>query len=992
MTGRWALGGLLIALVVAYTAPIAGLVLMALVAVVALYWRPRTADGVTGASGDPRLDLLEGRIVALELQVSELRAQASTVTLPRQPARPAPPPPPQPRSEPESWPAPLPKPPLQQPPPAQPPRPARPTPPRKPRRELDLSKLLGAFGLAAAGGIVTVLGIVFFFVLAVNRGWINPELRLAFGAAASVGVFSAGFWLRRRFGTTHAALAAVGAGIAGAYATLLAATAMYGFVPEAWALVAAAGIAGVATVVALRWKAELVAALGLVGALLVPLMTVVEDGDFTQIGTAFAAVVFAATAVVALRERWGILLIAGIVASFPQAAGLVLQSHATDWVVVGITALYCALYIAVATLVQLISKARLDPLTASVTLAAAALAAASSAQLFDGEVGGWSREGLALLVVAAAYLGLGAAFFRRVRDFSTLLWAVGLTLLAVAGAELLSEGWLAVAWAGEAAVLAWVAEVTKERRFRLASAAYFVLALAFTFGHEAPVTDLFERSLHPAMGVPSVLAVAAAGLLLAWLWRRPQEAREDEGPFAALLTTIANALSTGRAAFVWLSGTLLLYAASLGLLELFVWLADGEVSAGFQRGQVAVSALWALVALVLAETGGRLRRLDLSIGGISLISVAILKTTLYDDTALRPGRWALAFLLVGAGALLTGFEYQRLNRLRWTSLRPEAAGVILASAILGAIAVAELAGGTWNGVDVLGGALVLLAVPYVVLSAAVFRAPGLRGLATLLWAIPLTIAGVALFFLLFDAWLALALAAASALLSVLALAVREPRLQFASALYLVTALGYTLVLEAPPRDFVFATAHPGGGVPSLAAVALAAVVFGLCARHPAPAQQEPFSWSQQITLDGLLGAARSWQPWYRLIAFAGAGVVALYALSLGILELAELVSGAGVDTDFQRGHTAVSAAWGAIGLCLLTVGLLRGSRGIRLAGFALYGISIAKLFLYDLTYSSPMGRPLSFLAVGILLLASGFFYQRLSERMEERETTRPGTS
>ena len=68
-------------------------------------------------------------------------------------------------------------------------------------------------------------------------------------------------------------------------------------------------------------------------------MTVVEDGDFTQIGTAFAAVVFAATAVVALRERWGILLIAGIVTSFPQAAGLVLQSHATDWVVVGITAL-----------------------------------------------------------------------------------------------------------------------------------------------------------------------------------------------------------------------------------------------------------------------------------------------------------------------------------------------------------------------------------------------------------------------------------------------------------------------------------------------------------------------------------------------------------------------------------------------------------------------------------------------------------------------------
>jgi uncharacterized membrane protein len=217
---------------------------------------------------------------------------------------------------------------------APPPRPARPAPqpkarrPARPRREIDLSKLFGAFGLAAAGGIVTVLGIVFFFVLAVNRGWINPELRLVFGAAVSVGVFAAGVWLRRRFGTTHAALAAVGAGIAGAYATLLAATALYGFVPELGALAAAAGIAAVATVVATAWRAELVAALGLVGALLVPLMTVVEDGELTLIGTSFVAVVLTAAAAVALHERWRLLLVAGIVAAFPQIAGLVVQSGA----------------------------------------------------------------------------------------------------------------------------------------------------------------------------------------------------------------------------------------------------------------------------------------------------------------------------------------------------------------------------------------------------------------------------------------------------------------------------------------------------------------------------------------------------------------------------------------------------------------------------------------------------------------------------------------
>ena len=924
-----------------------------------------------------RLEVLEQRLAALEHEVADLRIQVRgpdaaarehpAVVVRVREIRPQAPPP--------------------RPVPAPASRPARPTRPARPRREYDLSKLFGAFGLAVAGGIVTVLGIVFLFVLAVNRGWINPELRLLFGAAASAGVFAAGVWLRRRFGTTYAALASVGAGIAGAYATLVAATALYGFVPELGALAAAAAIAAVATVVAVSWKAELVAGLGLIGALLVPLMTLVEDGELTLIGTSFVAVVFTATALVALQERWRLLLVAGIVASFPQIAGLVAQSEATDWAVVWLAALFWGLFVAAAAGAQLTSKSRLAPLAATLVLAAAALAAFTSSLLFDGDAGGWSREGLALLVAACAYLALGATFLRRERDFATLLWAVGLTFVAVAAAELLSGGWLAVAWAGEAAVLAWVGQAARERRFSLAATAYLVLALAYALLYEAPFTDLFRLTAHPAHGVPSVLAVAAAALLLAWFFRRPPERAEGEGPVSSWITDLTVGLHRGRSAFLWLAGGLVVYAASLGLLELGAWLgkmASEDPRISFEWGHVAVTGLWSLVALSLVEVGGRLQRLDLPLAGLGLIGVSALKTIRFDVAELDGELRALAFLLVAGGALLSGFEYQRLGPERRQGLRPEAAAAILVSVILGAAAVVELADGTWNGIDVQGGSLLLLALPYALLAAAAFRTPRLRDLATLLWAIPLTVAGAALFLLLADVWLVLALAAASALLSVLALVAREPRFQVASALYLLTALVYTLAFEAPPRDFVVAAEHPGAGVPSLVLVVLAAVVFGMCARHEPPAERAPFSWSQTITFAGLLGAIRSWQSSYRAIVFAGAGILALYALSLGILELAELASRATVETDFQRGHTAVSAAWGAVGLCLLTLGLVRRSRGIRLAGFALYGISIAKLFLYDLTYSSPMGRPLSFLAVGFLLLASGFFYQRLSERMEVR--------
>src|SRR5262249_58886535 len=75
-----------------------------------------------------------------------------------------------------------------------------------------------------------------------------------------------------------------------------------------------------------------------------------------------------------------------------------------------------------------------------------------------------------------------------------------------------------------------------------------------------------------------------------------------------------------------------------------------------------------------------------------------------------------------------------------------------------------------------------------------------------------------------------------------------------------------------------------------------------------------------------------------------AGGIALYALSLGILEVAEHVSGASIETDFERGHTAVSALWALVGLALLVAGLLRGSGAIRYAGLALFGRPLAESF------------------------------------------------
>ena len=283
-----------------------------------------------------RIDEFARRLAALERELAELRRLA-------QPASAAPLVPPPPVVPPEpvvAAPRPLP------PPPAR--IPAPPTPPRV-RREVDWSMFLGAKALAWAGGAVTLLGIVFFFVLAVNRGWIGPVTRVLLGSIASAAVFGAGVYVKRRFEDLYvSALAAVGAGIAGGYMTLLASKVLYDLVPDWTALAIAVVIAGVGVATALAWSSELIAGLGLIGATLAPAAIGLQTGDVSAAGTGFAALVFAGTATVAIRKQWRNLLVAGVVASLPQVVVLVAQAEPTEWNVVATAALFWLLYLGAA--------------------------------------------------------------------------------------------------------------------------------------------------------------------------------------------------------------------------------------------------------------------------------------------------------------------------------------------------------------------------------------------------------------------------------------------------------------------------------------------------------------------------------------------------------------------------------------------------------------------------------------------------------------------
>ncbi len=75
--------------------------------------------------------------------------------------------------------------------------------------------------------------------------------------------------------------------------------------------------------------------------------------------------------------------------------------------------------------------------------------------------------------------------------------------------------------------------------------------------------------------------------------------------------------------------------------------------------------------------------------------------------------------------------------------------------------------------------------------------------------------------------------------------------------------------------------------------------------------------------------------------------------------------------------------WGIYGAALMVLGVLRRMRLVRVTGLGLLIVSVVKLFAYDSGALEQEYRVIAFLALGALLVAGGFLYQRHSSAVRE---------
>ena len=754
-----------------------------------------------------------------------------------------------------------------------------------PRSIGDIEDLLSGRILAWVGGLAIFLGAAFFLSLAFSRGWIGPEGRVGIGIGASILMLAAGGWFfERREPIVGHVLVAVGLGVMSL--SLLAATSFYDLIGVEVALLGTLVSALVAAIIAIRANSQVVALYGLIAALAAPPI-LGADADGTTI--AFLSLTLVGTTAIALFRSWSWLPAAAFMLTVFQIGAWINDDASVGAGLIALAGFWLLNVVAAGgeEIRHRSRKAILRTVSATVLLGNAAFVVWGGFQLLDGANDEW--RGLFLVIVGLAHALVGGWFLGE-RDerhpFGLLAAGTGIAAVSMAIPVQLGGPVVPIAWAAEAAALAWVYAMRRNGY----SVGVAIVLLAGALAHVAIIEYPFWEFGEPVAETPFLNG------------------------------------SGGTLAFI------------LGALLVGGWL---------------VRLVEARIGLAVLGAGLLLYVLPFELSGIWLLA-------------------ALATLAVAVFALdqwldrLPGFAVAPRWDLRRALLLPAAAAAAFAAAHALAFDLPLDDVATWDQPatpftsDQTLAAGILIAAALATATVARWRAARIAGI--------LAATGVAAYLMPFElrpAAMVVAWVLLSGGLLLVTTRLRDERNALTVGVATLAALGLavTVARVAPPeRLFVDAGSridHPAflsGATAALAALAL--------------------------LLSGLAWRYRE-RPEARWLV-VGAGALGVYLLSVGTVDIFQSRVGGETSLDSleKQAQVALSILWAVLGVTAFVAGILRGrtlSGGpLRGAGLALLALATGKVFIYDMASLDASYRVLSFIGLGVLLLASSYVYQRLT--------------
>ncbi|HZU13675.1 MAG TPA: DUF2339 domain-containing protein [Chloroflexota bacterium] len=786
--------------------------------------------------------------------------------------------------------------------------------------------LIGGRWLNRIGAVALILGMAFFLKYAIDNNWISEPIRVGIGLAVGLSLLE-GARRTYRKALPIFAQGLVGAGLATLYLSLYAASTLYHLIPTPVALVAMGAVTALAFAQALYYNSLAVAVLAWMGGFAtVPLLGLSTSDEAGVIGYV-CLLVAGMLGIVARRDDWFVLEPLAMAATYVIYFGwYVQQGESVPTLTAAIAlSLFWILFFASDVWRIVTRRTTCAGLRHVLGSANAAVYLGGMAPL----IANGSRMGLFCLALGTVHLAAILFGKRRLTaDRLDARYVLTAIILAVVATPLLTSGFLVpMLWSVEALVL-------------LAAGVRWKLWYAWW-----PAVWLYGIAIVILLGTPGALAQPA-------------------GNFLPLLNERA-------LAFLVLAGSLI---AGSQLLHRLPHRKAGAFVTGFQYAWCAL-----LFVLLTVETNDVFRRQMLGTGPLTRFGLEQIRSLFVATVWMVFGlpfvvaglrRRVFSFLSVGLAAAAlaaglgagAGFLYQPIERFtpivnhRVLFVVLLLGGLILVRRLLTSARDAY----PWIDTAITAYQAVILLFGFELVSAEIhdyFRhatgmyaeSGGTSGyfveLMTLsavwlLYSFPLVRHGIR-----------------SRALSVLLIGL--------GSLGAATAGGAVAALFFVPTDWL-------GLALSLRPLVVLALMVGL--------------YTQSRMLRGALHA----YPWVDAVILALQASTVLLGLELVSCQTRDIfnhqvstASGASLQTLQNLEQLTYSVVWLLYAIGLLIAGFWRRVRWMRLGAIALLGAIMLKIVGYDLSFLSPAYRSVSFVGLGVILLASSYLYQRYHGRLLE---------
>ena len=817
---------------------------------------------------------------------------------------------------------------------ASPPTPAFTPPPAPPSRTREeWEALIGGKLLNRIGALALVIGIGFFLKYAFDNNWLSETVRVLIGVAAGF-LLLAGAARSRKGGLLIFAQGLVGAGIAILYLSVYASFNYYSLVSQPVAFVLMALVTVIAFTQAFLYDSIAVSLLGWIGGFLTPFMLSTgeanEVGLFSYIGLLAAGMII----VVMKKERWTVIEPLTLAATY----FIFYLWYGQEYTPADLapTLFFATFFWAIFFVADVINSAR----RASTLVELRNIAAAFNGALFylalflviDHDHHAWMGVTTAALgfVYLATALGVRSRTASE-KNFARLLFTA-IVFVAIATAIEFTRFTIIAYWSVEALVLVWCGRRWNLRFVLLSAFALHIVAALFLFYTPGAFSSDPIAAFVPVFNMrAAAFALLAASMGGSALLLATEDRRAPGGWTFPAKATAVSALHYGWSLVLFV----LLTVETNDLYRLWMSSASGTGGDALAWQRYLVEAIvWAAFGLAVAWTGLRYSMTPLLVSGTLAVSLAICLSLIECPEYLPIERFSLLLNLRALTLLV----------------------VIAATFTLGALLGKTRDGRRYSRVSSVlhyGWCLLLFAL-VTTETADVFNQ------------LKLNASGADLKMLLFQRFMTYS--AVWAFLAVgLTWAARRLNLRplFYGAIFtMILAVGMAAV-----RGIAFDPVERFDLVFNFRALTVFLVIAAMFAMLVMVRKMKEFNASAEV------GDAIGTFVVVLILVLLTGEARDFFEKKLELLPspVSGTISSAG-DLENMK-QLALSGVWLLYSISLMSIGIWRRLRSLRVIAFVLFGVTILKIFIYDLSFLETLYRIFSFIGLGVVLLAVSYLYQ-----------------